>query len=115
MWFKNFVPNANKTLWQYKLSSGGTVVKWHTAKKLKKTRKVVEVTGIGHNRRFKVKWSDGMRTEETARGLAISGSAKANEGGRKRKRRDGSKPGAIECEGNANTHEESEEEDKGGR
>ena len=43
----------------------------------------------------------------------MSGSAKANEGGRKRKGRDGSKPGAIECEGNANTHEESEEEDKG--
>ena len=52
---------------------------------------VAEVTGIGHKRKFKVKWSDGMQKEETARGLAIPGSAKANEGVRKRKRRDGSK------------------------
>ena len=40
-------------------------------KKLEKTRNGVEVTGIGHKRGFKVKWSDEMRTEETVRGLAI--------------------------------------------
>eukprot|EP00731_Ephydatia_muelleri_P002412 Em0001g2412a len=31
---------------------------------------VLEVTGIGHERGFKVKWSDGIQSEETVRGLA---------------------------------------------
>ena len=60
------------------MSSGGTVVKWHTCTLnalQKKQGKVVKATGIGNKRRFKVKWSDGKRTEETARGLVIPGSA----------------------------------------
>ena len=40
----------------------------------KKKERVVEVTGISHNRRFKVKWSDGIQTEEAVRGLSIPGS-----------------------------------------
>ena len=58
------------------------------AKNSKKYGEVVGVTGVGHKRRFEVKWSDGTRTDETARGIAIPGSAKALQGGRKRKRKD---------------------------
>ena len=74
---------------------------------------VVEVTGIGHNRRFKVKWSDDKRTEETVRGLAIPGSAKAKEG--KGSERDvmASNLMLVKCEDDTKNDEESEEEDKG--
>ena len=67
-------------------------------KNSKKQGKVVGVTGVGHKRRFEVKWSDGTRTEETARGIAIPGYAKAKQGGRKRKRRDRLDSIASDCE-----------------
>ena len=71
-----------------------------------------EVTGIGHKRGFKVKWSDGIQTEERQSNAWF---CEGNEGGKKRKGRDGFKPDAIECEDDANNDEESEEEEKKGR
>ena len=64
------------------------------------------VTGSGHKRRFEVKWSDGTRTDETAWGIAIPGSAKALQVGRKRKRQH--QPDLI-----ASACEESDENEEG--
>ena len=82
------------------------------AKNSKKHGKVVGVTGVGHKRRFEVKWSDGTRTDETARGIAIPGSAKALQGGRKRKRQDRSDLIASACEEGDENDEGSQEEGK---
>ena len=82
------------------------------AKNSKKYGKVVGVTGVGHKRSFEVKWSDGTRTDETARGIAIPGSAKALHGGRKRKQNDQSDLIASACEEGDENDEESQEEGK---
>ena len=77
-------------------------------KKLEKTRNGVEVTGIGHKRGFKVKWSDEMRTEETVRGLAILVLRRLKKG-------EGSERDAmastLDCEDDAKNDEESKEEE----
>ena len=100
---------------QSKLSLGGTVVALvigciakNSGKK--KQGMVVEVTGTGHNRRFKVKWSDDKRTEETVRGLA---SAKAKEGKGSERDMMASNLMLVKCEDDTKNDEESEEEDKG--
>ena len=70
------------------------------------------VTGSGHKRRFEVKWSDGTRTDETAWGIAIPGSAKALQVGRKRKRQHQPDLIASACEESDENEEGRQEEGK---
>ena len=81
-------------------------------KNSKKHGMVVGVTGGGHKRRFEVKWSDGTRTDETARGISIPGSAKALQVERKRKRQHSPDLIASVCEVGDENEEGRQEEGK---